>query len=857
MSHTYDPSVIEPRWQQRWEESGTFRAVRDPAKPKYYTLGMFPYPSGSGLHVGHPLSYTALDIVARYKRACGFSVLNPMGFDSFGLPAERAAVREGRHPAEITRDNIAFFTKQLKRLGFSYDWERTVVTSDPGYYRWTQWTFLKMIDLGLAYMAEVPVYWCPAQGTVLANEEVQDGKYIETGEPVERRLMRQWMLRITAYAQRLLDDLDGLDWPESTKEMQRNWIGRSEGAMVTFPVADHEGLSFEVFTTRPDTLYGCTWCVLCPEHDLVERITAPEHLGEVRAYVRQATQRSDLDRQVAAEKEKTGVFTGAYALNPVTGQRVPIWVADYVLATYGTGAIMAVPAHDERDHAFATKFGLPIIEVISGGRDVQREAYTGDGLAVNSPLFDGQGVAEAKRTITAWLEGRGLGHREVQYKLRDWLFSRQRYWGEPFPVAHTPDGRVLPLPADVLPITLPVVDEYRPTADGQPPLARAGDWVKVEIEGQVCERETNSMPQWAGSCWYWLRYMDPDNTELPVGAEAERYWGPVDLYIGGKEHAVTHLLYARFWHKVLYDLGVVHTAEPFQKLFHQGMILAYSFRDEGGKYYRPEACERRVGQPTTIKSPWDGEPLLTDWYTGAIPVERKLGKMGKSRLNSVDPLQVIEEHGADALRMYEMFMGPLEQLKDWQQSGVKGLSGFLARTWRLVVDEETGGRSAMVTEAPMDRELKRALHLCIKEATEAIEALHFNTPISRMMELVNLATQRRQAPVELLAPFLQVLQPWAPHIAEELWERLGLPGTCGQAPWPTWDPQALVEDVVQLGVQINGKVRGQLEVPVGTGEPAIIAAAQQIPNVVRHLEGMRVEKAMVRGRLVILVVKPG
>ncbi|MFH1463911.1 MAG: leucine--tRNA ligase [Pseudomonadota bacterium] len=857
MSHTYDPSVIEPRWQQRWEESQAFRAVEDPAKPKYYTLGMFPYPSGSGLHVGHPLSYTALDIVARYKRACGFAVLNPMGFDSFGLPAERAAVREGRHPADITRDNIAFFTKQLKRLGFSYDWERQVVTSDPDYYRWTQWTFLKMIDLGLAYMAEVPVYWCPAQGTVLANEEVQDGKYIETGEPVQRRLMRQWMLRITAFAQRLLDDLDELDWPESTKEMQRNWIGRSEGAMVTFPVADREGQAFEVFTTRPDTLYGCTWCVLAPEHALVEQITAPEHLAEVRAYVRQATQRSDLDRQVAAEKEKTGVFTGAFAVNPVNGQRVPIWVADYVLATYGTGAIMAVPAHDERDHAFAKKFGLPIIEVISGGEDVQREAYTGDGLAVNSPLFDGLAVTEAKRTITTWLEERGLGHGEIQYKLRDWLFSRQRYWGEPFPMVHTPDGRVLPLPADSLPLTLPVVDEYRPTADGQPPLARATDWVQVEVDGQVCERETNSMPQWAGSCWYWLRYMDPMNTELPVGADAERYWGPVDLYIGGKEHAVTHLLYARFWHKVLYDLGVVHTKEPFQKLFHQGMILAYSYRDEGGKYYRPEDCERRVEQETAMRSPWEPKTIATDWYCGDIPVERKLGKMGKSRMNSVDPLDIIRDYGADALRTYEMFMGPLEQLKDWQTGGVKGTSGFLARVWRLVVDEETGGVSAMVTDAPMDRELRKALHLCVKEATEAIEALRFNTPVSRMMELVNLATQKRQAPTELLVPFLQVLQPWAPHIAEELWERLGLPGTCGLAPWPAWDPAALVEDVVQLGVQINGKVRGQLEVPAGTPEAEIVAAALEVPNVVRHLEGMQVIKSMVRGRLVILVAKPG
>ncbi len=855
MSH-YDPNTIEPKWQQHWKDTKAFRAVEDPNKPKYYTLGMFPYPSGSGLHVGHPLSYTALDIVARYKRACGFSVLNPMGFDSFGLPAERAAVREGRHPADITRDNIAFFTKQLDRLGFSYDWERRVVTSDPDFYHWTQWMFLKMVELDLAYMAEVPVYWCPAQGTVLANEEVADGKYIETGEPVERRLMRQWMLRITAYAQRLLDDLDGLDWPESTKEMQRNWIGRSEGAMVTFAVAEHEGLDFEVFTTRPDTLYGATWCVLAPEHSLVERITPADKRDEVMAYVKQATQRSDLDRQVAAEKEKTGVFSGAYAINPVNGERVPIWIADYVLASYGTGAIMAVPAHDERDHAFARKFGLPIIEVISGGEDVQEAAYSGDGVAVNSPLFDGQGVAEAKRTIIGWLEDKGLGYGKIQYKLRDWLFSRQRYWGEPFPIMHSPSGEVLSVSYDDLPLTLPVVDEYRPTEDGLPPLARATDWLWVDVDGQRCERETNSMPQWAGSCWYWLRYMDPKNTELPVGAEAERYWGPVDLYIGGKEHAVTHLLYARFWHKVLYDLELVHTKEPFQKLFHQGMILAYNYRDAAGKYYTPEQCERRPGQAVRMVSTWNGNTIDTDWYAGDIPVERKLGKMGKSRMNSVDPLEVIAQHGADALRMYEMFMGPLEQLKDWQTSGVKGLSTFLNRTWRLVVDQNSGERSDMVTDAPMDRELKKALHLAIKECTEGIEELRFNTPVSKMMELVNLATQKRSAPLEMLRPLLQILQPYAPHIAHELWERLGFEGRIDVAPWPAWDPKALVEDTMQLGVQINGKVRGQLELPKDAPEAEIIQEALAIPNVQRHLEGMQLIKSMVRGRLVILVVKP-
>jgi leucyl-tRNA synthetase len=596
--------------------------------------------------------------------------------------------------------------------------------------------------------------------------------------------------------------------------------------------------------------------VLAPEHALVERITPADKLAEVQAYVRQATQRSDLDRQVAAEREKTGVFSGAYAVNPVNGERVPIWVADYVLASYGTGAIMAVPAHDERDHAFAKKFGLPIIEVISGGEDVQEEAYTGDGVAVNSPIFDGQGVADAKRTISAWLEERGLGHAKIQYKLRDWLFSRQRYWGEPFPIVHSPDGKVLPIPYGDLPLTLPQVTEYRPTEDGQPPLARATDWVTVEQDGQICERETNSMPQWAGSCWYWLRYMDPKNTELPVGAEAERYWGPVDLYIGGKEHAVTHLLYSRFWHKVLYDLGLVHTKEPFRKLFHQGMILAYNYRNSDGKYFEPAQCERRPGQTVSIVSTWNGNEIETDWYAGEVPVERKLGKMGKSRMNSVDPLDVIESHGADALRMYEMFMGPLEQLKDWQTSGVKGLSTFLARTWRLVVDQNTGEQSSMVTDAPMDRELRKSLHLAIKECTEGIDELRFNTPVSKMMELVNTATQKRSAPREMLQPFLQILQPYAPHIAHELWQRLGFEGAIALAPWPAWDPAALVEDTVQLGVQVNGKVRGQLEMSKGTPEAEVVAAALEIPNVQRHMEGMVLIKSMVRGRLVILVVKP-
>ncbi|MBN1334994.1 MAG: leucine--tRNA ligase [Deltaproteobacteria bacterium] len=844
MQHRYDPATIEPRWQAYWKAHRSFRAIEDPSKPKYYVLCMFPYPSGAGLHVGHPESYTAVDIVARYRRQRGYAVLNPIGFDAFGLPAERAAVREGRHPREIIEENIVTFTRQLERLGFSFDWDRCVDTSDPEYYRWTQWIFRKMVERGLAYLAKVPVYWCPAQKTVLANEEVQDGVYVETGDPVERRTMRQWMLRITSYAERLLEDLESLDWPENVKEMQRNWIGRSEGAMVTFAVADAPGLSFEVFTTRPDTLYGATWCVLAPEHPLVEAVTTPERAAEVSDYVARARQRSDMERVVAAEKEKTGVFTGAFAVNPANGERIPIWVADYVLVTYGTGAIMAVPAHDERDHAFARTFGLPIVEVVSGGRDVQAEAWTGDGVAVNSPLIDGLAVEAAKARITAWLEERGLGRAKVQYKLRDWLFSRQRYWGEPFPVVFEPDGSIRLLPEDALPVPIPELDDFRPTEDCQPPLARATDWIEVDWDGHRCLRESNTMPQWAGSCWYYLRYMDPHNDRLPVDAAKEAYWGPVDLYIGGVEHAVTHLLYARFWHKVLYDVGLVHTKEPFQRLFNQGMILAFSYRDAAGKYYHPDEVEQR-GDVFVVRK------------TGA-PVEAQIEKMSKSKRNVVDPLEIVDRYGADALRMYEMFMGPLEQVKPWQTSGVQGVHRFLQRLWRLVVDEETGGLKPAVGDHPIPRDLGRALHLTIRETTEGIETIRLNTPISRMMEFVNLATGRDRVPREALRAFLAVLSPYAPHIAEELWERLGLPGRAADGPWPAWDPAMLVEDLVEVAVQVQGRLRATLQAPRDLPRPELVERAKAHPNVVRHLEGkVVVREIVVPNRLVNLVVRPG
>ena len=853
----YTPADIEPRWQQYWADHDTFKAVEDPEKPKFYALCMFPYPSGRGLHVGHPLSYTAVDIVARYKRMNGFSVLNPIGFDSFGLPAERAAMRTGEHPAKITREAISNFTTQLTRLGFSFDWSREVSTCEPEYYRWTQWLFLKLYEQGLAYLAEVPVNWCPAQGTVLANEEVVDGRYVETGDPVERRMMKQWMLKITAYAQRLLDDLDDLDWPEGILEMQRQWIGRSEGAEVRFEIdgLGGEGDHFVVYTTRPDTLFGATYCVLAPEHALVERIATADRRDEVEAYVARARNRSDLDRQVNADKEKTGVFTGAYAVNPVNGAKVPIWVADYVLVTYGTGAIMAVPAHDERDHAFALKFGLDIVPVIGApaGHDVQVEAWTGDGPAINSGQYDGLQVAAFKAAITDWLEAEGKGTRKVNFKLRDWLFSRQRYWGEPFPFVHKADGSVVPVPVEQLPVSLPHVDEYKPTEDGRPPLARASEWLHTELDGEAVLRETNTMPQWAGSCWYYLRYMDPHNTELPFSAEAERYWGPVDLYIGGVEHAVLHLLYARFWHKVFYDAGLVSSKEPFQKLFNQGMILAWAHRDESGKYHRPEDCERRKDTTTTLKSAWSGEVVETDWYIieSGEPVERKLGKMGKSLNNSVDPLDVIAQYGADTLRIYEMFMGPLEQVKDWQTSGCDGIFRFLSRAWRLFVDRDTGETRAFGDTT--SKEVRKALHVAIKETTEGIEQLKFNTPVSKMMELVN--TCKGEVPARADAEaFVKILSVYAPHLGEELWRRLGHTTSLSEAPWPEFDPSALVEDSVTYAVQVMGKVRGTLEIDRGASKAEVLAAAKAVPNVARFLEGKTMRKEVfVPGRLVNFV----
>ena len=800
----YEPAVIEPKWQAHWESNKTFKVEIDLNKPKFYCLDMFPYPSSSGLHVGHPEGYTATDILCRWRRMRGFNVLHPMGWDAFGLPAEQHALTTGEHPSKVTASNVANFRRQIKSLGLSYDWDREVDTTDPGYYKWTQWIFLQLHKKGLAYIAEVPVNWCPALGTVLANEEVIDGKSERGGHPVVRKPMRQWMLRITHYADRLLEDLEGLDWPAGIKEMQRNWIGRSIGAEVDFEVDGKDGV-ISVFTTRPDTLYGATYMVLSPEHPLVPRITVEAQATAVSAYQEAASLKSDLDRTDLA-KGKTGVFTGAYAINPVNGARIPVWISDYVLSTYGTGAIMAVPGHDARDWEFARTFDLPIVEVVAGG-NVELEAFTGDGPMVNSGPIDGLRVAEAKRLTIERLEAEKKGKGAINYRLRDWLFSRQRYWGEPFPLIHAEDGEIVLVDEADLPVALPQVENYQPSGTGESPLATIADWVEVTLpDGRKGRRETNTMPQWAGSCWYYLRYIDPQNTEAPWSQEKERYWMPVDLYVGGAEHAVLHLLYARFWHKVLFDLGWVSTKEPFQKLVNQGMILG-----ENGQ------------------------------------------KMSKSLGNVVNPDDVVRDHGADALRLFEMFMGPFEATKPWSMAGVDGVRRFLERTWRLCVDQETDADLSR-DEAP-SVELQRALHKTIRKVGEDLEAMRFNTAISAMMELVNFLTPRTERPRSVLSTLVLIVSPFAPHLGEELWSRLGHAETLAYAPWPTFDPELCHDATVTYAVQVNGKLRAQMELEADVSEDSAIEAAKMQANVTRFLEGQTLRRAIfVRGRMVNLVV---
>ena len=839
-SGRYEHQAIEKKWQEYWLEKETFRSEMTEEKPKYYVLDMFPYPSGDGLHVGHPEGYTATDIVARYKRMKGFNVLHPMGWDAFGLPAERHAMRTGEHPAIITNKNCDTFRKQIQALGLSYDWRREINTTDAKYYKWTQWIFTVLHARGLAYEVEAAVNWCPALGTVLANEEVKDGRYVETGDPVEKRMMRQWMLKITDYAERLLADLEDLDWPEGVKAMQREWIGRSEGADVDFKVAGGAEV-FTVFTTRPDTLFGATYCVLAPEHPLTAKVASAERRAAVEAYVAAAAKKSLRDR-MKDEQEKTGVFTGAYAVNPVNGAQLPIWTAEYVLVEYGYGAIMAVPGHDARDYAFAKTFDLPIVEVISGG-DISVEAYAGDGVLVNSPLIDGLRVPEAKAKISAWLEAEGIGKATVNYKLRDWLFSRQRYWGEPFPLVHLEDGTVKAVPVSDLPVLLPELDEYKPTADGAPPLARAEDWVAAADpeSGAAARRETNTMPQWAGSCWYFLRFCDVMNEEEAWSKEAEAYWMPVDLYIGGAEHAVLHLLYARFWHKVLYDAGYVSTKEPFQKLFNQGMILAHSYQDAQGKYYYPHQVEKRDGGWVVAES---GAPLST-----------QIEKMSKSRYNVVNPDGVIAAHGADAMRMYEMFMGPLDRDKPWTEKGIQGVHRFLKRVWALFVGLE-GALHPRVVESGGEISMEKLLHKTIKGVTHDIEHLLFNTAIAKLMEFVNAALKVGQVDRGILERFVLLLSPFAPHMGEELWARLGNEGTLAYVDWPAHDEAFLVEDTVEIPVQVMGKLRGKITVAANADKETVLAAAKADPRVMEHTAGKTIVKEIyVPGKMLNLVVK--
>ena len=847
----YEFLKIEPHWQGIWDKTKAFRAENGSTKPKYYVLDMFPYPSGSGLHIGHPEGYTATDILARYKRARGFNVLHPIGWDAFGLPAEQHAVKTGTHPAANTQNNITNFRRQIKALGFSYDWDREVDTTDPKYFRWTQWIFLQLFKKGLAYVDERPVWWCPELRTVLANEEIVDGKSEVGGYPVERRNLRQWVLRITAYAEQLIDGLKDVDWPDSTKRMQEAWIGRSEGAEVLFKLEDAKLGDLKIFTTRPDTLFGCTYMVIAPEHPLVDSLTVPAQREAVKAYRFKAASKSDLERTDLA-KDKSGVFSGSYAINPVNGARVPVWIADYVLMGYGTGAIMAVPAHDERDYEFALRYDLPIPRVIAAADGSDTLPYTGDGTLINSPGYDGLAWPEAKKKITAALAAKGIGKGTINYKLRDWLFSRQRYWGEPFPIVWVSEADyrsaaalrqdlpkqpvkfaesgvtlyALPLPDAALPLVLPEVQTYLPSGNGESPLANVTEWLEVWFNVSTgasvpatqakpagdawvrARRETNTMPQWAGSCWYYLRYLDPQNANAIASPEAQKYWDVPDLYVGGAEHAVLHLLYARFWHKVLFDLGVVPQPEPFKKLFHQGIIL--------------------------------GEDGV---------------KMSKSRGNVVNPDDIISAYGTDSLRLYLMFLGPLEAMKPWNTKGIEGVHRFLKKIWRECLDPE-GAVSPRITDTgALSPEAEKVFHETIKKVSEDTEALKFNTAISQMMILGNALQKEPALPRAVMLDFLRILAPYAPHLAEELWARLGQNGSIAAAGWPSFDPTKLVSSTITIVMQVNGKHRGDVTVDPAVSEAELQALAVQHAKVAPHLTGKTIKRTIyVKGRLINFLV---
>lgn len=856
----YPFSTIEPKWQKYWEENKTFKTVEDKNYPKdkrLYILDMFPYPSGDGLHVGHPEGYTATDIYSRFLRMSGYNVLHPMGFDSFGLPAENYAIKTGIHPLITTRKNMETFRRQIKSIGLSYDWDREISTSEESYYKWTQWIFLQLFKKGLAYEKEAPINWCPSCLTGLANEEVKDGKCERCGTQIQRKNLRQWILKITEYAERLLEDLDELDWPESIKIMQKNWIGKSTGAEVDFALVDKDGKKtgqkIKVYTTRPDTIFGATYMVLAPEHELVKSITTSNQEKAVASYIEEAAKKSDLERTDLA-KNKTGVFTGAYAINPLTEQKIPVWISDYILISYGTGAIMAVPAHDERDFEFAAQFNLPKIKVVagteeweSGKRDFSEEpkvCTTEDGYSVNSKQFDGLKTEEAKTKITEYLESLGIAKRAVNYKLRDWIFSRQRYWGEPIPLVHCPSCGIVPLNEHALPLTLPQVESYAPTGTGESPLAAIDSWVNTKCPkcGKEAKRETNTMPQWAGSCWYYLRFIDPHNNEAFADKEKCDYWMPVDLYVGGTEHAVLHLLYARFWHKVLYDLGLVSTKEPFTRLVNQGMITSFAYMRKN-KSLVPVDKVKKISE-TEFEDIETGEKL-----------EQVIAKMSKSLKNVINPDDIIKEYGADTLRLYEMFLGPLEVSKPWNTSGIMGVFRFLEKIWNLS-DREIYKTPVNDTSTPETKTLTVLLNKTIKKVTEDTASLNFNTAISQMMIFINEVSKHKKIPHYVWYNFVKLLNPYAPHLAEELWQKMGNDESIAYSHWPMFVEKFCVDQTCTVVVQVNGKLRGKFEAEAGTSKEELERLALSNEGAIRNIEGKEIKKIItVPDKLVNIVVQ--